>query len=134
MSNDWADERAWEWLRGKIASTENTETFRLQASSLAALLREVEQKGHERHGSNQGKSTHGSCCTCVRCHKFYDECRCDLDDAFAETEQIKSKTLAEVRRVVEEERQSHEKNKPLNALRTVEQAVCDEILRHLEAL
>lgn len=25
------------------------------------------------------RPTHGPCCTCQRCGKFYDDCRCDLD-------------------------------------------------------
>ena len=46
--NDWADEKAREWLPSRIISTPNTETFRREAKSLAALLREVAVCGTER--------------------------------------------------------------------------------------
>ena len=43
---DWADEKAREWLPSRIISTPNTETFRREAKSLAALLRGVEQDAY----------------------------------------------------------------------------------------
>ena len=132
---DWADEKAREWL-GKegvklsgyscvlednlwIEADERTET------SLAALLREVEQAGHGQHGRNQGKSTHGPCCTCGRCHQFYDDCRCDLDDAVEEAEQKRASVLAEVRRVVEDVYERDDDMPPHKR---------DEILSRLESL
>lgn len=38
-------------------------------------------KGHQ-HG------THGPCCTCQKCDKGYDDCRCLLDDLAKENEQL----------------------------------------------
>jgi hypothetical protein len=39
-------------------------------------------------------SRHGACCTCQRCGKFYDECRCDLDEVVDENEALKAKLAA----------------------------------------
>lgn len=33
---------------------------------------------------------HGTCCTCQKCGKGYDECRCDLDDVVDELEKVKN--------------------------------------------
>lgn len=44
---DWADEKAREWLPSRIISTPGTETFRREAKSLAALLREVFEQGYQ---------------------------------------------------------------------------------------
>ena len=48
------------------------------------------------------KPTHGPCCTCQRCGKDYDSCRCDLADAVDECEAAEARVKeleAEVERL-----------------------------------
>ena len=109
MTEDWAEAQARKWLKGILGRSLGEQTaeagHEANVSSLAALLREMEQAGHKRHGWwNPKRPAHGPCCTCQRCGQFYDDCRCDLDEAVAELEQAKPKLLAEVRRVVEDVR------------------------------
>ena len=115
---DWADEKAREWLPSRIISTPNTETFRREAKSLAALLREV-------YGRAKSE-TLVRCCICEDATAPRPDCDCVICH--------RNRTLAEVRRVVEETRRSYAHRVPLDKLLTAEQAVCDEILSRLDKL
>ena len=55
-------------------------------------LKEAMERGHV-------KPIHGSCCTCQRCGRHYDECRCMLDDVADELEEEKKNCVSLERRL-----------------------------------
>lgn len=57
---------------------EDFEKLEAENEKLKACLR-----GHKKPG-------HGPCCTCQRCGRHYDECRCDLDDFLDEKEMLEA--------------------------------------------
>jgi len=46
------------------------------------------------------KPGHGPCCTCQRCGKHYDDCRCDLDDLDDEID-VANTTISKLEKIIE---------------------------------
>lgn len=69
-------------------------------TEIRELRAEVERLTKERDellaGYKRGHqhATHGRCCTCQRCGKSYDDCRCDLDDAAGELTTLRAALAA----------------------------------------
>lgn len=68
---------------------------KLKNPFLPDALREIERLQGHVHAS------HGPCCTCQRCGKHYDDCRCDLDDVVDALDAAK-KRIAELERALRE--------------------------------
>jgi len=49
--------------------------------------------------------THGTCCTCQRCGQFYDDCRCNLDEACDEVAELRASLAARDARIAELEKE-----------------------------
>lgn len=71
----------------------------LRAADALLALKERAEKAEERTEKAEERArkwerirtpTHGSCCTCQRCGQFYDDCRCDLDEAADECVQLRA--------------------------------------------
>lgn len=56
-------------------------------------LREELVEAKKAHSRGHVKPTHGQCCTCQKCGKDYDSCRCDLDDTIDELEKSQARNV-----------------------------------------
>ena len=97
LSDHFRDVRS-KWMRGVpcggaiatlVSRLDNTEK---ELTVLKAQLAGAEARADKWQRIHE--NTHGSCCQCQRCGLGHDECRCDLDEAVDELEQLKTRLAA----------------------------------------